>query len=287
MYLLSFPLDPGCGSTRVPGWPQTCPPCQLLGKLVQQWRAVWGVSFLDWDTFQCKEQKNLPNELKSKEMCYSHRSGSPEVRSSWLSDSGTWPSQQERGPLLPPPSLAFQLALLAGPMVTWPPNIPETDKQVTRLEKRGLLVRSFLEVRRPFSESETSLVSQRLHPPDLACEVELLSISLKIFLKHSFFNGYMWVLLVSVPTFLSHPLTLLHWVLLLPAVGAFWVPSTLGAAVATVIFRRVRILLLVPVHQEAQWKTQSWGPEPRKLQGSGCGESAGGPLHADCLGWGL
>lgn len=129
--LLSFLLYPGCGSTRCPAGPRPAPAWQLLGKLVQQWRAVWGLSFLDWDTFHCKEQKNPPNELKSKEMCYSHRSRSPEVRSSWLSNSGTQPSQQECGPLLPPPSLAFWLALGAGPMVTWPPNVPETDKQVT------------------------------------------------------------------------------------------------------------------------------------------------------------
>lgn len=152
-----FSWTPAVGLPGSPAGPRPAPLCQLLGKLVQQWRAGWGLSFLDWDAFHCKEQKNPPNELKSKEMCYSHRSRSPEVRSSWLSDSGTRPSQQERGPLLPPPSLALWFALVAGPMVTWPPNIPETDKQVTRLEKRGLLMRSFLEVRKPFSESEASL----------------------------------------------------------------------------------------------------------------------------------
>lgn len=140
-----FSWTPALGLPGSLAGPRPAAPWQLLGELAQQWRAVWGLSFLDWDTFHCKEQKNPPNELKSKEMCYSHRSRSPEVRSSWLSDSGTRPSQQERGPLPPPPSLAFRFALLAGPLVTWPPNIPETDKQVTPLEKRGPLVRSFLE----------------------------------------------------------------------------------------------------------------------------------------------
>lgn len=118
-------------------------------------------------------------------------------------------------------------------------------------------------------------MSRRLHPPVLACEAELLSVSSKLFLKHSFLNGYL------IPSgFCAH--------LPKPSLDVAALGSALashrgvlssqrsGCAVTTAVLRRVRSLLLVPVHQEAQWKTQSRGPEPCKGQGSGRGEPAGG-----------
>lgn len=116
-------------------------------------------------------------------------------------------------------------------------------------------------------------MSQRLHPPVLACEAELLSVSSKLFLKHSFLNGYM------IPSgFCAHLPKPSPDVAVLGSASRWGVLSSQrsGCAVTTAILRRVRSLLLVPVHQEAQWKTQSQGPEPCKGQGSGRGEPAGG-----------
>lgn len=118
IYLLSFLLDPGSGSTRVPGWPTTCPSLAAPGGASAALKGCLGTLISGLGYFPLQGAEKPSYELKSKEKCYSHRLRSPEVCSSWLSDSGTRPSQQERGPLPPPPSLAFRFALLAGPLVT-------------------------------------------------------------------------------------------------------------------------------------------------------------------------